>query len=168
MRSTGPSGHCGSAEGRYQVARADAARVRGQFCPEVAVLAGYGQCPDGRPDVVFGLATLPLPPDGEHAGSEHLLHPLLQLLIRHAEHLQLPIARCYLLLERTLRFSDQGSRLDGDPLGQQRAQRGREIRHWDLPRPGGVEAQVEVLAARLTPGGEGQAEADERVRDEPL
>ena len=147
MRSTGPSGHRRGAQGRYQVTGADTTRVRGQFRPEVTVLAGHGQCPDGRPDVVFGLTTLPFPPDGQLGSSEHLLHPLLQLLIPHAEHLQLPIARCYLLLERTLRFSDKGRRLDGDPLGQQCAQGDGQIGHGDLPGPGGLQAEVEVLAA---------------------
>jgi hypothetical protein len=91
----------------------------------MTVGAGQRQCPDGRADVVLGLTTLPLPPDSEHGSSEHLLHPLLQLLIPHSEHLQLPIARCYLLLKRSLRFSDEGRGLDGDPLRQQHAQSGR-------------------------------------------
>src|ERR1700727_3513111 len=75
MRSTGPSGHRWGAQGRYQVAWTDTTRVRGQFRPEMTVGAGQGQCPDGRTDVVFGLTTLPLPPDGEHRSSAHLFHP---------------------------------------------------------------------------------------------
>ena len=168
MRSTGPSGHRWGAQGRYQVTWTDTTRVRGQFRPEMAIGAGQGQCSDGRADVVLGLTTLPLPPDGQHGSSEHLFHPLLQLLIPHSEHLQLPIARCYLLLKRTLRFSDQGRCLDGDPLGQQHAQSRRELRHGDLARSGRLEAQVEVLAERLAARGQGQAEADEGVRHESL
>src|SRR5580704_6914535 len=72
MRSTGPSGYRGGTQGRYQVTGADTTRVRGQFRPEMTVGAGQGQCPDGRTDVVFGLTTLPLPPDGEHGSSEHV------------------------------------------------------------------------------------------------
>ena len=168
MRSTGPSGHRGGAQGRYQVAWADTTRVRGQFRPEVAVGAGQGQCPDSRAYVVLDLTTLPLPHDGKHGSSEHLLHPLLQLLIPHSEHLQLPIARCYLLLKRTLRFCDQGCCLDGDPLGQQRAQSPWKLRKGNLARAGRLESQVEVLAERLTPRGKGETEADQRVRHEPL
>src|SRR5271165_2833383 len=108
MRSTGPSEHRVGAEGRYQVSRTDATRVRGQLRPEMTVGAGHGQCQDGRADVVFGLTTLPLPPDGEDRSSEHLLDPLLQLLTWHSEHLHLPITRCYLLLQRTLGFTHQG------------------------------------------------------------
>src|SRR5271170_3539454 len=132
MRSTGPSGHRRGAQGRYQVARTDTTRMRGQFRPEMTVGAAQRQCPDGRADVVLGLTTLPLPPDGEHGSSEHLLHPLLQLLIPHSEHLQLPIARSYLLLKRTLRFSDQGSGLDSNALRQQHAQSARELRNGRL------------------------------------
>src|ERR1700679_3550839 len=153
MRSTGPSGHRGGAQGRYQVGWTDTTRVRGQFRPEMTVGAGQGQCPDGWADVVLSSTTLPLPPDREHGSSQHFLPPLLQLLIPHSEHLQLPIARCYLLLKRTLRFSYQGRRLDGDPLGQQLAQRRRQIRNRDLPGPSGFEAEVEVLAAGLASGG---------------
>ena len=168
MRSTGPSGHRGGAQGRNQVARTDTTRVRGQFRPDMTVGAGQGQCPDGRADVVLCLTTLPLPPDCQHGSSEHLFHPLLQLLIPHSEHLQLPIARCYLLLKRTLRVFDEGRRLDDDPFGQQRAQGRRELRHGDLARSGRLEAQVEVLAERLAARGQGQAEADEGVRHESL
>src|SRR5580704_13138534 len=92
MRSTGPSGHRRGAQGRYKVAGADTTRVRGQFRPKMTIGAGQGQCPDGRSDVVLCLTTLPLPRDGEHGSSEQLLHSLLQLLIPHSEHLQLPIA----------------------------------------------------------------------------
>src|ERR1700729_3294874 len=168
MRSTGPSGHRGGAQGRYQVGWTDTTRVRGQFRPEMTVGAGQGQCPDGWADVVLSLTTLPLPPDREHGSSEHCLHPLLQLLIPHSEHLQLPIARCYLLLKRTLRFSDQGRRLDGDPLGQQRAQSSWKLRKGSLARAGRLESQVEVLAERLTARGKGETEADQRVRHETL
>jgi len=168
MRSTGPSGHRGGAQGRNQVARTDTTRVRGQFRPDMTVGAGQGQCPDGRADVVLCLTTLPLPPDCQHGSSEHLFHPLLQLLIPHSEHLQLPIARCYLLLERTLRVCDEGRRLDDDPFGQQHAQSGWELGHGGLACPGRLQAQVEVLAVRLTPRGQGQAEADEGVRHESL
>jgi hypothetical protein len=114
------------------------------------------------------LTTLPLSRDGQHWSSEHLLDPLLQLLIPHSEHLQLPIARCYLLLKRTLRFFDEGCRLDGDPLGQQFAQGCRQIRNRDLPRPGGFEAQVEVLPTRLAPGRQSEAETHQRMWDESL
>ena len=168
MRSTGPSGHRGGAQGRYQVAWTDTTRMRGQFRPEMTVGAAQRQCPDGRANVVLGLTTLPLPPDSEHGSSEHLFNPLLQLLIPHSEHLQLPIARCYLLLKRTLRFSDQGGSLDGDPLGQQHAQSRRQLRDGRLTWSGGFEAQVEVLAERLAPRGQCQPEADKRVRDESL
>jgi hypothetical protein len=168
MRSTGPSGCRRGAQGRYKVAWADTTRVRGQFRPKVTLGAGQGQCSDGRADVVLRLTTLPLPRDDEHGSGEHLLNALLQLFISHSEHLQLPIARCYLLLKRTLRFSDQGRRLDGDPFGQELAQRRRQIRYRDLPRPGGFEAQVEVLAARLTSRRKGEAEAHQGMRDEPL
>ena len=149
MRSTGPSGHRRGAQGRYKVAWADTTRVRGQFRPKMTVGAGQGQCSDGRADVVLGLTTLPLPHDGEHGSSEHLLHPLLQLLITHSEHLQLPIARCYLLLERTLRFSDQGRRLDGDPFGQQSLSAAGRSGDRDLPGPRRLEAQVEVFATAI-------------------
>ena len=159
MRSTGPSGHRSGAQGRDQVARADATRVRGQFRPEMTVGAGHGQRQDGRADVVLGLTTLPLPPDGEDGSSEHLVDPLLQFLIWHAEHLQLPITRCYLLLERALRLSDQGRRLDVDPLGQQGTQDRRQLRDRDLPGSGRPEAHVEVLATRLAPGRQRQPEA---------
>jgi len=168
MRSTGPSGHRGGAQGRYKVARADTTRMRGQFRPKMTFGAGQGQCPDGWADVVLSLTTLPLTPDSEHGSSEHLFHPLLQLLIPHSEHLQLPIARCYLLLKRTLRFSDQGGRLDRDPVGQEQAERSRQIRKGDLPRPRLLQAHVEVLAAGLTPGRQGQAEAHQGVRRESL
>ena len=123
MRSTGPSEHRTGAEGRYQVARADATRMRGQLRPRWPSGPGHGQSQDGRADVVVGLTTLPLPPDRENGSSEHPLHPLLQLLTWHSEHLQLPIARCYLLLQRSLGFCDQGGGLHLDPLGQQRAER---------------------------------------------
>src|SRR3984885_3260303 len=149
MRSTGPSGRRGGAQGRYKVAWTDTTRVRGQFRPEMTLGAGQGQRSDCRADVVLGLTTLPLPRDGQHWSGEHLRYPLLQLLIPHSEHLQLPITRCYLLLERSLRFSDQGRRLDGDPLGQQFAECHRQIRKRDLPGPGRFEAQVQVLATRL-------------------
>ncbi len=168
MRSTGPSRRRRGAQGRYQVTRPDATRMRGQFRPEMTVGAGQGQCSNGRADVVFGLTTLSLPPDCEHGGSEHLFHPLLQLLIPHSEHLQLPITRCYLLLKRTLRFSDQGSCLDVDPFGQESAQGSRQIHERDLLRSGGLEADVEILAPRLAAGGQGQAEAHQRMGHEPL
>ena len=168
MRSTGPSGHRGGAQGRYQVGWTDTTRVRGQFRPEMTVGAGQGQCPDGWADVVLSLTTLPLPPDREHGSSEHRFHPLLQLLIPHSEHLQLPIARCYLLLKRTLRVCDQGRCLDGDPLRQQHAQSSGELRHGGLTRSCRFEAEVEVLAARFAPRRQGQAEADEGVRHESL
>jgi len=142
--------------------------MRGQFRPDMTVGAGQGQCPDGRAYVVIDLTTLPLPPDSEHGSSEHLFHPLLQLLIPHSEHLQLPIARCYLLLERTLPLSNQGRCLNGYPLRQQCAQNGRELGYRGLPRSGRFEAQVEVLAERLTTRGQGQAEADQGVRHESL
>ncbi len=167
MRSTGPSGCRGGTQGRYQVTRADATRVRSQFRPEMTVRAGQSKCPDGRTDVVFGLTTLPLPPDREHGSSEHLFHPLLQLLIRHSEHLQLPVTRCYLLLERTLRFSDEGSCLDADPLGQECAQGSGQVGQGDLLRRGRFEAQVEVFAEGLAPHGQSQAKADERVGRNP-
>ncbi|HXP32396.1 MAG TPA: hypothetical protein VN820_00190, partial [Acidimicrobiales bacterium] len=94
MRSTGPSEHHVGTQGRYQVPRTDATRVRRQFRLEVAVGAGHGKSQDGRSDVVLGLTTLPLPPDREDGGSEELFHLLLQFLTSHSEHLQLPIARC--------------------------------------------------------------------------
>jgi hypothetical protein len=168
MRSTGPSGRRGGAQGRYKVAWTDTTRVRGQFRPEMTLGAGQGQCSDCWADVVLGLTTLPLPRDGQRWSGEHLLYTLLQLLISHSEHLQLPIARCYLLLKRTLRFSDQGRRLDGDPFGQQFAQCRRQIGDRDLPRPSGLEAQVEILAARLAPRRESEAEAHQGMRDESL
>src|SRR5580700_9728692 len=80
MRSTGPSGYRGGTQGRYQVARTDTTRMRGQFRPDMTIGAGQGQCPDGRADVVLCLTTLPFPLDSEHGSSEHLFHPLLQLL----------------------------------------------------------------------------------------
>ena len=44
----------------------------------------------------------------------------------HPEHLQLPITRCYLLLERTLRYlRSRAAAWTVDPFGQQGAQRGR-------------------------------------------
>ncbi len=89
--------------------------MRGQRRLKMTVGAGHGQCQDGRANVVIGLTTLPLPPDREDGSSEHLLHPLLQLLTWHPEHLQLPITRCYLLLERSLRILDQCGRRDVDP-----------------------------------------------------
>ena len=99
MRSTGPSGRRRGAQGRYKVPWADATRVRSQFRPKMTVGAGEGQGSDSWADVVLGLTTLPLPHDGEHGSSEHQFHSLLQLHITHSEHLQLPITRCYLLLE---------------------------------------------------------------------
>ena len=168
MRSTGPSGRRGGAQGRYKVAWTDTTRVRGQFRPEMTLGAGQGQRSDCRADVVLGLTTLPLPRDGQHWSGEHLRYPLLQLLIPHSEHLQLPITRCYLLLQRSLRFSDQGRRLDGDPLGQQFAECHRQIRKRDLPGPGRFEAQVQVLATRLATRGESQAEAHQGVGNESL
>ena len=168
MRSTGPSGHRRGAQGRYKVTGTDTARVRGQFRPKVTVGAGQRQCPDGRADVVLCLTTLAFPTDREHGSSEKLFNTLLQLLIPHSEHLQLPITRCYLLLERTLRVPYQGRCLDDDPLGQQQAQCGGQLRQGDLARSSRFEAQVEVLAKRLTARRQGQAEADERVRHESL
>ena len=168
MRSTGPSRHRGGAQSRYQVAWADTTRMRGQFRPDMTVGAGQGQCPDGRADVVLCLTTLPLPRHRQHGSSEHLLNPLLQLLIPHSEHLQLPIARCYLLLKRTLRVCDEGCCLDDDPFGQQHAQRGRELGQWRLTWSGRLEAQVEVLAERLAARGQGQSEADQGVGHETL
>ena len=168
MRSTGPSGYRGGTQGRYQVTRADTTRVRSQFRPEMTVGAGQGQCPDGRTDVVFGLTTLPLPPDGEHRSSEHLFHPLLQLLIPHSEHLQLPITRCYLLLKRTLRFSDEGRCLYPDPFGEECAQGRGQVGEGDLLRRGSFEAQVEVFAEGFAARGQSQAKAEERVGRKPL
>ena len=168
MRSTGPSEHRVGVEGRYQVGRTDATRVRGQLRPEMTVGAGHGQCQDGRADVVFGLTTLPLPPDSENGSSEYLFDPLLQLLTWHSEHLQLPIARCYLLLQRTLGFSDQGGRLHVDPHGQQGAQGLRERRDRDLTGLDRPEAHVEVLAAGLAARGQGQPEAHQGVWHEAL
>src|SRR5271167_4672482 len=69
MRSTGPSGHRAGAQGRYQVGRADATRMRGQLRSEMTVGAGHGQRQDGGSDVVLRLTTLPLPPDREDGGS---------------------------------------------------------------------------------------------------
>src|SRR5580692_12680449 len=158
MRSTGPSGRRRGAQGRYKVAWTDTTRVRGQFRPEMTLGAGQGQCSNCWADVVLGLTTLPLPRDGEHWSGEHLLYPLLQLLIPHSEHLQLPIARCYLLLKRTLRVCDQGRCLDGDPLRQQHAQSSGELRHGGLTRSCRFEAEVEVLAARFAPRRQGQSE----------
>ncbi len=168
MRSTGPTGHRTGAQGRHQVAGADATRVRRQLRPEATIGVAHRECTDSRAYVVVDLTTLPLTPDGEDGGREQLVHPLLQLLTWHAEHLHLPIARCYLLLQRTLRFSDEGSGLDLDPDRQERTQSGREGCHRSLPWSGRCESQVEVLAERLAAGGQGEPEAEQRMGREPL
>ena len=142
--------------------------MRGQFRPEMTVGAGHGQCQDRRSDVVLGLTTLPLPPDREEGSSEHLFDSLLDFLTWHAEHLQLPITRCYLLLERSLRFAHQRRAGDVDPRGQQLGQGRREPCHRDLLGRCGPETDVQILAVRLAARGQGQAETDERVGDEPL
>jgi len=155
-------------QGRYQVPRTDAPRVRRQFRLEVAVGAGHGQSQDGRADVVLGLTTLPLPPDREDRGSEQLFDLLPQLLTWHSEHLQLPIARCYLLLQRPLRLLDERRRRDVDPLGQEDAQGRGQGGNRGLPRLGRPQPHVEVLPERLATGGQGKPEADQGVGHEPL
>ncbi len=168
MRSTGPTGHRVGAQGRNEVGRPDATRVRGQFRPEVTLGAGHGQRQDGRADVVFGLTTLPFPPDGEDRSGQHRADPPCQFLTWHAQYLQLPIARCYLLLERALRLIHQGRRLHLDPLGQQGTENARQLRDLRLSRGRGPEAQVEVLAPRLASGRQRQAEAHQGVWHEAL
>jgi hypothetical protein len=134
----------------------------------VTIGAAHRECTDGRANVVVDLTTLPLTPDGEDGGREQRLHPLLQLLTWHAEHLQLPIARCYLLLQRTLLFSDQGRGLDLDPDRQERAEIRRERCNARFPWSWCREPQVEVLAERLASGGKGKPETEERVGREAL
>src|SRR6516164_7505190 len=99
MRPAGPSGSRIGAQGRDEVGRADATWVRRQLRFDLSMGAGHRQRQDGRADVVVDLTTLPLPPHREDRGGEHVVHPLPQLLTWHAEHLQLPITRCYLLLQ---------------------------------------------------------------------
>lgn len=168
MRSPGPSRRHVGAQGHHEVTRPDATRMRGQLCPEAAEGAGGRQCQDGRADVVVGRTTLPLAPDGQGRRSEQGLHPLRQFLTMHAEHLQLPITRCYLLLERSLRLFDERGCLDVDPFGQQGAQHPWQVRYRRRSGPGRVQAQVEVLAVGLAPRGQRQPEADERVGHEAL
>jgi hypothetical protein len=119
--------------------------MRRQFRPKVTIGAAHRECTDGGTDVIVDLTTLPLTPDGEDRGREQRLHPLLQLLTWHAEHLQLPIARCYLLLQRTLRFPDESGGLDLDPDRQEGAQSRWERCNGSLPWSGRRESQVEVL-----------------------
>jgi hypothetical protein len=146
MRSAGPTGHHVGAQGRNEVDRSDATRMRGQFRPEMTLRAGDGQCPDGGADVVLDLTTLPLTPDGEDGSGQQFADPLHQFLIWHAKNLQLPIARSYLLLERTLRLIDQGRHLDFDPLRQQGAEHGRQVSHRGFSLVGRPQADVEILA----------------------
>ncbi len=168
MRPAGPSGRRIGAQGRDEVGRADATRVRGQLRPHLSMGAGHRQRQDGRADVVVDLTTLPLPPHHEDRGGEQLRHPLPQILTWHAEHLQLPITRCYLLLERPLRLFDHCGGLHLDTLGQQGGQRRRQLLDRRLSRSRRPEPHLEVLPAGLTARGEGQPEAHQRVWDEPL
>ena len=168
MRSLGPAGHSTRAQGRDQVGRADATRMRRQLGPEVATGLGHDQRPDGRADVVLHLASFALAPDLEGGSGKHLLNPLLQFLVRHPEHLQNPITRCYLLLERTLRFWHERGSLHVDPLGQEQRECAGQLGHRRLPVYRLVQPDVEILAERLAAGRQGQAEADERVGREAL
>jgi len=81
--------------------------------------------------------------DGEARSSEHPLDPLLQFLSNHSEHLQLPITRCYLLLQRA---SAMGSlRRPAPPPVGSNGLSSEEARRRNLVDPGLVEAGVEVL-----------------------
>ncbi len=136
MRSTGPTGHRIGAQGRNEVARPDATRVRSEFRPEMTLGAGHGQCQDGRADVVLSLTTFPLTADSEDRSGQQLADPLRQFLVWHAQDLQLPITRCYLLLERALRLIHQRRGFHPDPLGQQRAEHGGQVGERGLARRG--------------------------------
>ena len=162
MRSTSPRQHHIGAERGNQVARAYPTRVRGQFGPEATnrvfpllrpISAGHGKRQNSWADVVLGLTTLPLTVDGEARSSEHPLNPLLQFLTTHSVHLQLPITRSYLLLQRTLRHGRRRRR-PGPPPPRAAAgvkSPGSSCRGLSA-RPGLLEAGVEVLAQRLASG----------------
>src|SRR5580698_5396550 len=154
MRPTRSGQHHVGAERSKHVARAGTTRMRGQCSPEAtyrvfsllrSVKTDRGKRQNGWANVVFGWTTLPLSLDREAGGSEQPLDALLQLLTDHFEHLQLPITRCYLLLQRTLRHTNGRRRLHFYPLGQQPAQQFGQLGNGRAVERGLLQADIEVL-----------------------
>jgi hypothetical protein len=135
-------------DGRHAGAWPAAARKRPIGCSPCSDPSSMGQSKrqNGWTDVVFGLTTLPFALDREAGSSEHSLNPLLQFLTDHSEHLQLPITRCYLLLQRTLGHADGATACTAIPSGSNSVRSSRAGQPGESPGPGLVQAGIEVLA----------------------
>ena len=120
--------------------------------------------PDGRAEVVFDRSALALPPDEDARRAEQPLDPCRSAPCGHPEHLQFPGARCYVLLERPGRHLRAPPRPDASPSGRSAVRTAGQVpggRRHARRAPG--RGDVEVLGQRLAPGGQGQAEAEQRA-----
>ena len=142
----GPGGQLGPQPAPCLVARARPGPVR-----------HHGERPYPGPEVVFHGAALALPPDDDTRRAEQALDPCRQLPWGHPVHLHFPVARCYLLLQRTGACSTRADAWTVIPSGIRGPSRAARSRP---PRP-----RASRTSRRSSAAGPGPGDVRDRLLD---